>query len=119
MDTIVLKGMRFYAYHGVLPDEREHGQEFIVDVSLETDLRRAGVSDALTDTIDYRDAYDRTREVVEGPARRLLESVAESIAERLLALDRVTAVSVSVRKPGVRLSGPLDYSEVTIRRERQ
>jgi dihydroneopterin aldolase len=118
MDTIVLKGMRFYAFHGVLPEEREHGQEFIVDVALETDLRRAGRSDELADTIDYRAAYDRTREVVEGPARRLLESVAESIAQRLLTIEGVIAVSVSVRKPRVRLDGALDYSEVTIRRER-
>jgi dihydroneopterin aldolase len=118
VDTIVLKGMRFYAYHGVLPDEREQGQEFIVDVVLETDLRRAGGSDELADTVDYREAYDRTREVVEGSPRRLLESIAESIAQRLLALEHVIAVTVSVRKPRVRLHGPLDYSEITIRRAR-
>ncbi|MGH2349887.1 MAG: dihydroneopterin aldolase [bacterium] len=118
MDTIVLKGMRFYAYHGALPDEREQGQEFVIDVALETDLRRAGQTDELTDTVDYREAYEHTREVVEGPARRLLESVAESVAQRLLALERVAAVTVSVRKPRVRLPGPVDYSEVTIRREK-
>jgi dihydroneopterin aldolase len=118
VDTIVLKGMRFYAYHGALADEREQGQEFVVDVALETGLHRAGQTDELTDTVDYREVYDRTREVVEGPARRLLESVAESIAQRLLELEHVTAVSVSVRKPRVRLGGPVEYSEVVIRREK-
>lgn len=117
-DTITLKGMRFFAYHGLLPSERERGQEFVVDVVLETDVRPAGGSDDLADAVDYRTAYDATREVIEGPPRNLLESVAEEIALRLLALERVAAVTVSVRKPNVKLPGPLDYSEVTIRRER-
>lgn len=117
-DAITLKGMRFFAYHGVEPAEREHGQEFVVDVILEIDLRAAGTSDDLSDAVDYRVAYDATREVIEGPPRNLLESVAEEIARRLLALDRVAAVTVAVRKPNVKLPGPLDYSEITIRRGR-
>lgn len=118
MDTIVLKGLRFYAYHGVLPEERERGQEFVVDVILDSDLHGAGQTDDLAQTVDYRDVYDRTRGVMEGPPRRLLEALAESIAQRLLELDRVTGVTVSVRKPRVRLPSPLDYSEVTIHRAR-
>lgn len=118
MDTIVLKGMRFYGYHGVLPAEREQGQEFTVDVALDIELRGAGQADDLAQTVDYREVYSRTREVLEGTPRRLLESLAESVADRLLTLDRVTGVTVSVRKPHVRLPGPLDYSEVTIRRAR-
>lgn len=110
--------MRFFAYHGLLPAEREQGQEIVVDVVLETDLRPAGQSDELTDTVDYRQAYDVTRGVIEGPPHSLLESVAEEIAHRLLVLERVAAVTVSVRKPSVRLAGPLDHSEVTVRRER-
>ncbi len=110
--------MRFYAYHGVLAEEREQGQEFVVDVTLESDLHEAGQDDDLAKTVDYRDVYTQTREVMEGPPRRLLESLAESIAGRLLALDRVQRVTVSVRKPRVRLSGPLDYSEVVVRRNR-
>src|SRR5574341_398743 len=117
-DTITLKGMRFFAHHGLLPVEREQGQEFVVDVVLETDLHAAGKSDTLTDAVDYRSAYDATREVIEGPPRNLLESVAEEIADRLLALDRVAAVTVAVRKPNVKLPGPLEYSEITIRRAR-
>ncbi len=118
MDSIILKGLRFYAYHGVLPEEREQGQEFVVDVVLHSDLRNAARSDDLAQSVDYRHVYDRTREVMEGPPRHLLEALAESIASRLLELHRVTGVTVSVRKPGVRLPGPLDYSEVTIHRQK-
>ena len=46
-DEILLEGMRFYAYHGVNPEERALGQRFTVDVVLAVDLRRAGRSDDL------------------------------------------------------------------------
>jgi dihydroneopterin aldolase len=110
--------MRFYGYHGALAEERAQGQEFVVDVVLDADLREAGRSDELTQTVDYRDVYARAREVMEGPPRNLLESLAESIARRVLELERVHGVTVSVRKLRVRLPGPLDYSEVTVRRQR-
>ncbi|MDP3766599.1 MAG: dihydroneopterin aldolase, partial [Dehalococcoidia bacterium] len=44
-DRIVLAGMRFFGYHGALPEERTRGQEFVVDVEVEADLREAGKSD--------------------------------------------------------------------------
>lgn len=117
-DRIVLAGMRFFGYHGALPAERERGQEFVVDLEISTDLRRAGLSDRLDDTVDYRDAYAAARAVVEGPPRQLLEAVAEEIASRVLALERVEAVTVRVRKPAVRLPGPVDHSAVEIMRRR-
>ena len=50
-DEIFLKGMRFYAYHGVNPEEQALGQRFTVDVVLAVDLRRAGQSDELANTL--------------------------------------------------------------------
>jgi len=117
-DRITLAGMRFFGYHGALPEERRRGQEFLVDVEIEADLRAAGRSDDLAETVDYRRAYDTVKAVLEGPPRQLLEALAEEIAARLLALDRVEAVTVSVRKPSVRLAGPLAYSAVEITRRR-
>lgn len=117
-DRIVLAGLRFFGYHGALPEERTAGQEFVVDVEVETDLRAAGRSDALEDTVDYREVYAAARDVTVGPPKQLLEALAEAIASRLLALDRVKAVTVRVRKPRARLAGPLDYSAVEVRRGR-
>lgn len=118
-DTIRLAGMQFVGYHGVLPEERREGQPFVVDVELEADLRPAGQGDDLTRTVDYRGVYDTVRAVVEGPPRQLLEAVAEEIAARLLMMKRVKAVTVRVRKPQVKLPGPLDYSAVEIHRVRR
>ncbi len=117
-DRIVLAGMRFFGYHGALAEERERGQEFIVDVELEADLRAAGRSDALGDTVDYRPVHAAVQAVVEGPPRQLLEAVAEEIAQRILAMDRVQGVTVRLRKPAVKLPGIVDYSAVEIVRRR-
>ncbi len=117
-DRVVLAGMRFFGYHGALPEERAHGQEFAVDVEVETDLAAAGAADDLSQTVDYRPVYDAVRAVVEGAPKYLLEAVAEEIAQRLLAMDRVRAAVVRVRKPAVKLPGVVSYSAVEIRRAR-
>ncbi|MDH7479972.1 MAG: dihydroneopterin aldolase, partial [Syntrophomonadaceae bacterium] len=70
--TIVLKGMRFFAHHGVLPEERARGQEFLVDVELELPPDRE-LADDLDATVDYARVYATVRQVVEGPSCRLVE----------------------------------------------
>jgi dihydroneopterin aldolase len=105
MDSIFLEGMRFYAYHGVNPEEQSLGQRFLVDVELSADLQAAGQSDDLADTINYSAVYQQVRAVVEGPPRALIEAVAEEIASVLLAQFAVSRVVVTVRKPEVALRG--------------
>jgi dihydroneopterin aldolase len=117
-DRIVLAEMAFYAYHGVLPEERAVGQVFVVDVLIDAELHRAGHTDDLADTLDYRDLYARVRDAMTGGPYRLIEAAAEAVAHRLLELDRVRGVTVRVRKPHVRLGGPLAYSAVEIERRR-
>src|ERR687889_2341426 len=99
-DEILLEGMRFYAYHGVNPEERTRGQRFMVDVGLAVDLRRAGQSDDLADTVSYSAVYKVVRGIVEGEPRNLIEAVAEEIAAAILmGLPQVARVTVTVRKP--------------------
>jgi dihydroneopterin aldolase len=93
-----MEGMAFFGRHGVFPAERELGARFSVDVELEGDLRAAGASDRLEETIDYARAYGLVREVVEGDPCHLLEAVAERIADRLLTLPGVLGVRVRVHK---------------------
>ena len=119
-DEVFLDGLRFYAYHGVNPEERTQGQRFGVDVRLATDLREAGRTDDLERTISYSAVYKRVRAIVEGPPRDLIEAVAEEIASALLAeFPRARAVTVTVRKPEVALKGAiLDAAGVRIHRTR-
>ena len=98
MDRIVLEGMSFFGHHGVYPAERETGTHFTVDAALELDVSEAGRTDRLQDTLDYREAYELVREVLEGDACQLLEALAQRSAERLLTLERVRRATVTVRK---------------------
>ncbi|KAL3653875.1 Dihydroneopterin aldolase 1 [Castilleja foliolosa] len=79
-DKLVLRGLKFHGYHGVKPEERKLGQKFLIDVDAWMDLREAGNSDRLTDTISYTAVYSIVKDVVEGTPRNLLESVAQQIA---------------------------------------
>ena len=118
-DRVVLAGMAFQARHGVNDWEKVEAQRFEVDVELEVDVRPAGIADDLAKTVDYRAVYAATRAIVESRTFDLLEALAEAIAQRLLADQAlVDAVVVRVRKPEVRLEGPLAYSGVEIRRVR-
>jgi dihydroneopterin aldolase len=117
MDRIELRGMSFWGRHGVSAREREHAQEFLVDVELDADLGPAGKSDDIADTVDYRQVRAAAKEVIEGPARSLLESLAGAIAESVLALPRVEAVSVRITKRPPSMH-PIEGASVRINRTR-
>jgi dihydroneopterin aldolase len=119
-DRVVLAGMAFQARHGVHDWEKVEAQRFEVDVELSFDVRPAGLADDLAKTVDYGGVYDLVRQVVELRTFNLIEALAEAIARGILGVDdRVEAVVVRVRKPEVRLAGPLDYAGVEIRRVRE
>jgi 7,8-dihydroneopterin aldolase/epimerase/oxygenase len=118
-DRIVLAGMAFQGRHGVNDWEKVEAQRFEVDVELELDLEPAGRTDDLQRTADYRSVYELVRAAVEGRTFELIEALAATIAiETLAAQPLVQAVVVRVRKPEVRLGGPLEFAGVEVRRER-
>jgi len=120
-DEVFLEAVRFYGYHGVNPEERVQGQRFVVDVQLETDLRPAGASDDLAQTINYSSVYQRVKAIVEGESRDLIEAVAEEIATTLLAeFPTASTATVTIRKPEVALKGAmLNAAGVRIHRTRE
>lgn len=118
-DKIQLVGMVFYGHHGVDPIEQELGQRFIVDVDVHLDLQPAGISDDVRDTINYARIYRLVKAIVEGPSRKLLENLAEVIAQGILTELNVGTVRVKVKKPEVPMKGSiLDYASVEIFRSR-
>jgi dihydroneopterin aldolase len=117
-DRIVLANMRFQGRHGVYEWEQLTAQPFEVDVELMLNLQPAGIDDDLELSVDYGRVYDAVRQIVESTSFRLLEALAEAISHELLADFDVTEVVIRVRKPEVRLDGPLDYAGVEIHRQR-
>ena len=115
-DKIILRKMQFFGFHGVEDFEREQGQRFLVDVTCRKDLRLAGSTDDIGVTCNYAEIYSTVRRIVEGAPFKLIESVAELIAERILEIYPVCEITVQVSKPDVLLGGALDYAAVEIHR---
>jgi dihydroneopterin aldolase len=119
-DVIRLHNAVFYAYHGVLSDEQTLGGKFEVDVDLHVDLARGARTDDLQQTVNYERVYDAIKQLVLGKKYMLIEALAETIADGLLAgFKKVEKVVVRVRKPSAPVKGVIDYVEVEIARARK
>jgi dihydroneopterin aldolase len=117
-DRIRLTGLRVLGHHGVLPEERRDGQEFVVDVELAVDTRDAAATDDLTRTVDYGTLAHRLAEVVSGEPVDLVETLAQRLVDVCLQPPRVEAATVTVHKPSAPVGLPFDDVSVTITRTR-
>lgn len=119
-DKIILKNMKFYAYHGVLPEERTEGQYFIIDVELYTDLFLAGNSDNLDHTVSYAAVYEDIKDITLKNKFMLIERLAETIAQSILdKYKNVEKIKILVKKPQAPIEGEFDWMGVEIERSRK
>ena len=113
METLTLKSLQFHAGHGYYEKERKEGNDFEVDLIFRGNLRKAGDSDKLSDTIDYQEVLETVTSVMEGPSVKLIETLAKQIGDRIFdRFDDAQELEIAVRK----LHPPLDtetaYSEI-------
>lgn len=111
-DLISLTGLRVFGRHGVLPQERRDGQDFVVDVLLSVDTRAAAASDDIANTVDYAVLADKVAVIVAGEPMNLIETLATRIAEMCLEDFGVIAATVIVRKPGAPI--PHAFADVAV-----
>lgn len=107
---IELRGLAFYAYHGVLPEERQRGNNFVVDLTIEADISKAISTDDLDDTVNYAAVYDVVKREMNVPSM-LLEHICGRIATTLLEeFEMLLRVSVCVVKknPPIEGAGPCE-----------
>ena len=119
MDILRLKGLQFFGRHGTEEWEKHTGRRFIVDVELLSDLTRAGQTDHLTDALDYRVVFARTRGVVENQSHELIERIAWHVMEEMFKTFSIAAVRVRVAKPEAPIGGLNQAVEVEIYRTRE
>jgi dihydroneopterin aldolase len=112
-DRIELRGLRALGRHGALPEEQTRPQPFEVDLDVSADLRTAGASDQLADTLDYGELATRVAAVVAEEHHALLERLASRIADTVLTDTRVRSVAVTVRK--LRPPVPVDLATAGVR----
>lgn len=118
LDQIALRGLRVFGYHGVLDGERRDGQEFLVDAVLWLDTAPAAASDDLSLTVDYAALAGRLVAVVAGPPVRLIETLAQRLADTAAAEPLVREVEITVHKPHAPVGHEFGDVAVTIRRPR-
>lgn len=111
-DRIELRGLTVRGNHGVFDHERRDGQDFVVDITVWMDLSRAAAGDDLADTVDYGRLAQRAADIVAGPPRDLIETVAAEIADDVMTDERIDAVEVVVHKPQAPI--PLTFSDVAV-----
>lgn len=111
-DRIELRGLTVRGNHGVFDHERRDGQDFVVDITVWIDLAGAAASDDLADTVDYGALAQCAADIVAGPARNLIETVAAEIADQVMGDERVHAVEVTVHKPDAPI--PLSFADVAV-----
>jgi len=117
---IRLNQMVFYGFHGVHDEERRLGQRFIVSVELYTDEEKDSTIRTLEDTVDYTKVYDDIKSVMESRQFLLLESCANTIADKILEdFDLVEKVKIRIQKPSVPIQGILENAEIEISRKRK
>lgn len=115
-DLIRLTGLRARGRHGVFAHEREHGQDFLVDIDVPGDLGVPGATDELADTVDYGALAQIAVDVVTGPPKDLIESVAADIAQR--CLEHCPTATVTVHKPEAPIPHAFADVSVTVTRTR-
>ena len=111
-DRIELRGLTVRGHHGVFEHERRDGQDFVVDITVWLDLRQSAATDQLAHTLDYGELAQQAADIVAGPPRDLIETVAGEIAEGVMTDERVHAVEVVVHKPAAPI--PLTFADVAV-----
>lgn len=119
MDKIYIKGLRVYAYHGVKPEEKEKGQPFILDITLYTDVSKAGNTDRLEDTVNYSKVAKRVVAVMQDGKVDLIERAATRVADTILQEFPVGMVTVCLKKPRAPIAADFEYVAVEITRSKE
>jgi dihydroneopterin aldolase len=115
---ISLEGLEFHAFHGVYPHERESGNWFEVDISVQTHIQAGTIGDDLEKTVNYETLYQVVKEEMERPSK-LLETVAENIIERLLQeLQQVVQVEIKLGKINPPIGGKCKRASVSFSKKR-
>ena len=110
---IALKGLGALANHGVYDFERDRSQRFSADIVMWVET--AGAADDIAATVSYADIADEAMAVLTGTAVDLIETLAETIASRVMSHEGVVGTEVTVHKPDAPIDHPFADVSVTVR----
>lgn len=117
MDKIKIQNLEVFGKHGVLKEENILGQKFLLNATLYTDVRKAGKTDELTDSIHYGDVCQLMTEFMKNHTYKLIESAAEHLAEEmLLEIEHLRALDLEIKKPWAPIGLPIETVSIEITR---
>ncbi|MBT4826131.1 MAG: dihydroneopterin aldolase [Flavobacteriaceae bacterium] len=112
MGKVILTDIRIYAFHGCMEEEERIGSDYIVNLEVEADMKKASATDALVDAVDYVNLNTIVKEEM-SVRSKLLEHVGQRIIDRILKqFPEVLSVEVSVAKQNPPIVG--DVGEVCV-----
>ena len=109
---VILRNVRFHAFHGVLPQERQVGGDFLLTLRVGYPLDKAMESDKVEDTLNYASLYTLAKREMDIPSQ-LLEHVAGRIAKAIInAFPAVTSVDLELTKQNPPMGADCDGAAV-------
>lgn len=116
MAFIEIKNMEFYAFHGHFKEEQIVGNKFLIDLTLEVDLKKASETDRLEDTVDYQVAFKIVKDEMDKKSN-LMESIGKRILDSIYAkLEGVEKATVRIRKMNPPMGGHINSVAVVMSR---
>lgn len=112
-DRIIITGLEIFARHGVYEEEKEKGQPFVINATLETDTSKAGWSDEIDETVDYGVVCTFISDYMTKNNMNTLEALTNQLARKLLKnFPTVSAVNLEIQKPEAPI--PLPFKTVSV-----
>ena len=119
MDKILVRNLKIFAYHGVNPEEKENGQNFVLDIDAFVDVSVPCVTDNVEDTVSYAKIIKETVKIFTCQKDDLLERAAQRVADGLFAsFDKIQSLRILLKKPEAPIKADFEYVGVEIHRER-
>lgn len=120
MDKIIIKNLKLFCYHGVNPEEKIDGQNFVFDIESSVDLSTPCATDNVDDTVSYAKMIKTVRRVAQSQKDNLIERVAQRIIDALFEeYEKIQKIKVTVMKPEAPIKAEFDYVAVQLERERK
>lgn len=119
MDIIKIKGLKLFAYHGVNPEEKEDGQNFVFDIDLYVNINKACASDDVNDTVSYAKVIKTVRRVFTEAKYDLLEKCTQVVSDAIFdEYPDVQKLEITLKKPEAPMKADFEYVAVNIVRTR-
>lgn len=119
MDKILVRNLKIFAYHGVNPEEKVDGQNFVFDIDAYVDISVPCVTDNVEDTVSYAKIIKETVRIFTSQKDDLLERAAQRVADGLFeSFDKIQSLRILLKKPEAPIKADFEYVGVEIFRER-